>query len=94
MESNRITSQSCAKRNCTSHLKLRSYGLSFHEFRQRFLLFPVVGTGRIDVALGLVIASVVSCVMAVNSAHVKGGGGGQCIQFTRELPRYLPSHAP
>ncbi|GBM21630.1 hypothetical protein AVEN_250733-1 [Araneus ventricosus] len=31
----------------------RSYGLSFHEFRPRFALFPIVGTGRIDVARGL-----------------------------------------
>ncbi|GBL74602.1 hypothetical protein AVEN_235509-1 [Araneus ventricosus] len=34
-------------------IKLRSNGLSFHEFRPRFALFPAVGTGRIDVARGL-----------------------------------------
>ncbi|GBO07488.1 hypothetical protein AVEN_124508-1 [Araneus ventricosus] len=54
-------------------LKPRSYGLSFPEFRPRFALFPVVGTGRIDMARGLVSASVVSRVMAVNGSHVKGG---------------------
>ncbi|GBN99391.1 hypothetical protein AVEN_72217-1 [Araneus ventricosus] len=53
-------------------LKLPSYGLPFHEFRPRFVLFPIVGTGRIDVARGLVSASVASRVMAVNSSHVKG----------------------
>ncbi|GBM29942.1 hypothetical protein AVEN_165932-1, partial [Araneus ventricosus] len=44
-------------------IKPRSYGLSFHEFRPRFALFLVVGTGRIDVARGLVSSSVVSLVM-------------------------------
>ncbi|GBN13389.1 hypothetical protein AVEN_219845-1 [Araneus ventricosus] len=34
-------------------IKLRPNGLSFHKFRQRFALFPVVGTGRIDVTRGL-----------------------------------------
>ncbi|GBM59208.1 hypothetical protein AVEN_60405-1 [Araneus ventricosus] len=34
-------------------LKPRSYGLSFHEFRPLFALFPIFGTGRIDVARGL-----------------------------------------
>ncbi|GBN55515.1 Glutamate receptor-interacting protein 2 [Araneus ventricosus] len=58
-------------------LKLRSYGLPFHEFRPRFVLFPFVGTGRIDVALGLVSAAVVSSVMVVNSSHVKGRLSGQ-----------------
>ncbi|GBL88362.1 hypothetical protein AVEN_103022-1 [Araneus ventricosus] len=33
-------------------IKLRSNGLSFHRFHPRFALFPVVGTGRIDVARG------------------------------------------
>ncbi|GBL93218.1 hypothetical protein AVEN_42665-1 [Araneus ventricosus] len=55
-------------------VKQRSFGLSFHEFRPRFALFPIVRTGRIDVARRLVSASVVSRVMAANSSHVKGGG--------------------
>ncbi|GBO07592.1 hypothetical protein AVEN_239893-1, partial [Araneus ventricosus] len=45
---------------------------------------------------GLVSASAVSRVMAVNSSHVKGGGRGQAASehpFTRGLPRDLPSHA-
>ncbi|GBM86870.1 hypothetical protein AVEN_124747-1 [Araneus ventricosus] len=58
-------------------IKPRSYGLSFHEFRPRFALFPVVGTGRIDVARGLVSTPVVSRVMAVNSSHVKEAENGQ-----------------
>ncbi|GBM65269.1 hypothetical protein AVEN_213550-1 [Araneus ventricosus] len=41
--------------------------------RPRFALFPIVGTGRIDVTRGLVSAFVVSRVMAVNRSHVKGG---------------------
>ncbi|GBM38163.1 hypothetical protein AVEN_48495-1 [Araneus ventricosus] len=76
-------------------IKPRSYGLSFHEFRPRFALFPIVGTRRIDVARGLVSVSVVSRVMAVNSSHVKGGRSGQTasvLLFTRALPRDLPSH--
>ncbi|GBM35590.1 hypothetical protein AVEN_121040-1 [Araneus ventricosus] len=56
-------------------MKMRSNGLSFHEFRPRFALFPVVGTGRIDVARGLVSASVVSRVVAVNSSRIKGPDG-------------------
>ncbi|GBN82891.1 hypothetical protein AVEN_15939-1, partial [Araneus ventricosus] len=44
-------------------VKPRSYGLSFHEFRQWFALFPVVGTERIDVARGIASAPVVSRVM-------------------------------
>ncbi|GBN84866.1 hypothetical protein AVEN_133146-1 [Araneus ventricosus] len=66
---------------CTC-VKPRSYDLSFHEFRPRFASLPVVRTGRIDVICGLVSASVISRVMAVNSSHVKGGGvarGRQCI---------------
>ncbi|GBL74333.1 hypothetical protein AVEN_235314-1 [Araneus ventricosus] len=51
-------------------LKLRSNGLSFHKFRPRFALFPVLGPGRIDVARGLVSASVVSRVMAVNRSRI------------------------
>ncbi|GBN10713.1 hypothetical protein AVEN_261930-1 [Araneus ventricosus] len=58
-------------------LKLRSNGLSFYEFRPRFALFPVVGTGIIDVVRGLVSASMVSRVVAVNNSHIKGGGSGQ-----------------
>ncbi|GBO15059.1 hypothetical protein AVEN_212782-1 [Araneus ventricosus] len=71
-------------------VKLRSYGLSFLEFRPRFALFPIVGTGRIDVARGFVSASVVSRVMAVNSSHIKGKGNGQMSSvhpFTQALPR-------
>ncbi|GBN82353.1 hypothetical protein AVEN_173982-1, partial [Araneus ventricosus] len=37
-------------------VKLRSNGLSFHRFRPRIALFPVVGTGKIDVTCGLVSA--------------------------------------
>ncbi|GBM27969.1 hypothetical protein AVEN_20582-1 [Araneus ventricosus] len=78
-------------------VKLRSYGLSFHDFRPRFALFPIVGTGRIEVARGLVSASVASHVMAVNSSDVKGGGSSQTASvhpFTRVLKRDLPNHAP
>ncbi|GBN66990.1 hypothetical protein AVEN_127352-1 [Araneus ventricosus] len=57
-----------------SSVKPRSYGLFFDEFRPRFTLLPVVGTGRIELARGLVSASVASRVMAVNSSHIKGGG--------------------
>ncbi|GBM16305.1 hypothetical protein AVEN_194046-1 [Araneus ventricosus] len=77
----------------SDHLKLRSYSLSFHEFRPRYVLFPIVGTERIAVARGLVSASVASRVMAVNSLHVKGGGSDQTASvhpFTRALPRDLP----
>ncbi|GBM15880.1 hypothetical protein AVEN_258425-1 [Araneus ventricosus] len=49
-------------------LKLRSISLSFHELRPWFALFPVVGTGRIDVACGLVSASVASRVMVLPDA--------------------------
>ncbi|GBN91304.1 hypothetical protein AVEN_31561-1 [Araneus ventricosus] len=56
-----------------SPLKLSFYGLSFQEIRPRFSLFPIVGTGRIDVARGLPSASIVSCVLEVNSSYVKGG---------------------
>ncbi|GBN88987.1 hypothetical protein AVEN_173425-1 [Araneus ventricosus] len=83
-------------RNFFTRVKPRSYGLSFHEFRPRFALFHLAGIGRIDVARGLLSASVVSGVMAVNSSHVKGRGSGQTASvhpFTRTLPRDLPSHA-
>ncbi|GBL97160.1 hypothetical protein AVEN_144603-1 [Araneus ventricosus] len=56
-------------------LKLSFNGLSFHRFRPRFALFPVVVTGRIHVAGGLISASVVSRVVAVNSSHIKGPDG-------------------
>ncbi|GBL79326.1 hypothetical protein AVEN_260028-1 [Araneus ventricosus] len=72
---------------CTC-VKPRSYDLSFHEFRPRFALFPVVRTGRTNVACGLVSASVISLVMAVNSSHVKGGGVGrqrQCIYSLEKI---------
>ncbi|GBO04355.1 hypothetical protein AVEN_167853-1 [Araneus ventricosus] len=78
-------------------IKLRSYGLSFHELHQQFALFLVVGTGRIEVARGLVSASVASRVMEVNSSRSKGRGSGQAASvrpFTRALPRDLTSHAP
>ncbi|GBN24010.1 hypothetical protein AVEN_105269-1 [Araneus ventricosus] len=43
----------------TSHrFKLHSYVPSFHEFSQPFTLLLIVGTGIIEVARGLVIASV------------------------------------
>ncbi|GBO33183.1 hypothetical protein AVEN_85606-1 [Araneus ventricosus] len=63
---------SCTLQRSEIPLKQRSYGLSFHELRPRFALFPIVGTGRIDVARGLVSASVDSRIMAVNSSHIKG----------------------
>ncbi|GBM15274.1 hypothetical protein AVEN_155547-1 [Araneus ventricosus] len=78
-------------------VNLRSYGLSFYELCPRFVLFPIVGTGRIDVACGLVSASAVSSVMAVNSSHLKGKGSGQTASvypFTRALTRYFQSNAP
>ncbi|GBL87272.1 hypothetical protein AVEN_270537-1 [Araneus ventricosus] len=56
-------------------LKLRSNGVSFHEFRQRFALFTVVETGRIDVVRALVSASVVSRVVVVNSSRIKEPDG-------------------
>ncbi|GBL97925.1 hypothetical protein AVEN_127026-1 [Araneus ventricosus] len=59
---------------------MHSYSLSFHEFRLRFAFFPIVGTGRIEVARGLVSACVVCRVMAVNSWHIKGRRSGQCIR--------------
>ncbi|GBM79626.1 hypothetical protein AVEN_131225-1 [Araneus ventricosus] len=55
----------------TYSLKLRSNGLSFHRFRPRFMLFPVVGMGRIYVACGLVSAFLVSHIVTVNSLHIK-----------------------
>ncbi|GBN52701.1 hypothetical protein AVEN_157233-1 [Araneus ventricosus] len=67
--------------------KSRSYGLSFQEFRPRFVLFPVVRTGGIDVARGLVSASVASRVMAVNNSHVKGGGVARRRRCIRSLER-------
>ncbi|GBM35200.1 hypothetical protein AVEN_189950-1 [Araneus ventricosus] len=56
-------------------IKLLSNGLCFHEFRPRFALFSVVGTGRINGAPGLVSASVVSRVVAVNNSRIKGPDG-------------------
>ncbi|GBL85831.1 hypothetical protein AVEN_63164-1 [Araneus ventricosus] len=87
----------CLPGRCATGPKLRSNGLSFHEFRLRFALFPVVGIGRIDVARGFVSASVVSRVMAVNRSRIKGKGRYQTAPlhpFTRALPRYLKSHEP
>ncbi|GBO07791.1 hypothetical protein AVEN_48815-1, partial [Araneus ventricosus] len=78
-------------------VKPRSYDLFFHEFRPRFELFRVVGTGRIDVARGFISGSAFSRVMVVNSSHVKGGGSGQTAslhRFTRALTRDFPNHAP
>ncbi|GBM12014.1 hypothetical protein AVEN_256099-1 [Araneus ventricosus] len=71
--------------NLTNLLKPCSYGLSFHEFRPRFALFPVVGTGRNNVAREIVSAFVVSRVMAVNSTHVKGGGEARRLQCISSL---------
>ncbi|GBM16711.1 hypothetical protein AVEN_217974-1 [Araneus ventricosus] len=56
---------------------LRSNVLFFHKFRPRFALLPVVGTGSIDVACGLVSASAGSRVMAVKIPRIKGKGRGQ-----------------
>ncbi|GBN67973.1 hypothetical protein AVEN_262664-1 [Araneus ventricosus] len=72
-----------------------SYGLFFHEFRPRFALFPIVGTVKNDVSPGLVCASVVSRVMAIDISHVKGGESAQMASvhpFTRALPRDLRNH--
>ncbi|GBL73434.1 hypothetical protein AVEN_145809-1 [Araneus ventricosus] len=68
-------------------VKLRSYGVSSHELHPRFALFLVVVTGRIDVAGGLVSASVFSRVVEVNSSHVKGGWSGRRRQCIRSLER-------
>ncbi|GBN37529.1 hypothetical protein AVEN_56825-1 [Araneus ventricosus] len=68
-------------------LKLRSNGLSSQEFRPRFTLFPVIGTGRIDVARGFVSAYVVSCVV---TARASKDQTAPLHPFTRALPRYLP----
>ncbi|GBN62610.1 hypothetical protein AVEN_8352-1 [Araneus ventricosus] len=76
--------------NCESFCARRKTNrvcLSFHECRPRFALFPIVGTGRIDVACGLVSASVVPRVMAVNRSHVKGGGAGRRRLCIRSLER-------
>ncbi|GBM14940.1 hypothetical protein AVEN_116593-1 [Araneus ventricosus] len=60
------------------------------NFRPLFTFSSVVGTGKIDVTHGLVSASAVSCVMAVNSSHVKAGWSVQTVSvhpFIRALPR-------
>ncbi|GBN60244.1 hypothetical protein AVEN_160000-1 [Araneus ventricosus] len=43
-------------------------------------IFPVFETGRIDMARGLVSASVVSRVVAVNSLHIKEARRRHCIR--------------
>ncbi|CAL1292078.1 unnamed protein product [Larinioides sclopetarius] len=43
---------------CT--LKLLSYGLSYHGFLPRFVLFLIVGTGISDVRRGYLLSSVES----------------------------------
>ncbi|GBN71447.1 hypothetical protein AVEN_130788-1 [Araneus ventricosus] len=63
--------KSCAEKLDKTKIEQRSNGLSFHEFRPRFALFPVVGAGRIDVARGPVSSSVVSRVLVVNSSRIK-----------------------
>ncbi|GBN97925.1 hypothetical protein AVEN_87171-1 [Araneus ventricosus] len=81
----------------TLWVKPRSYDISFHEFRPRFALFPIVGAGRTEMARGLVSTPVASRIMAVNSSHIKGCGSDQTASvhpFTRPLPRDLPSSAP
>ncbi|GBL85409.1 hypothetical protein AVEN_34598-1 [Araneus ventricosus] len=70
---------SCDEPQINKRVKLRSNCLSFHEFRPRFALFPIVGTGRIDVARGLVSGSVVSRVVVVNSSRIKGTRRRHCI---------------
>ncbi|GBL71745.1 hypothetical protein AVEN_198854-1, partial [Araneus ventricosus] len=69
-------------------IKPRSNGLSFHEFRPRFVLFPVVGTGRIGADRELVSASAVSRVMAVNSPHIKGRRSGQTASVLVDCGRW------
>ncbi|GBM63141.1 hypothetical protein AVEN_150268-1 [Araneus ventricosus] len=52
----------------------------FSQVSSAFALLPVVGTGRIDVARGLVSASVVSRVVAVNNSHIKEARRRHCIR--------------
>ncbi|GBL86739.1 hypothetical protein AVEN_95988-1 [Araneus ventricosus] len=70
-----------------------SNGLSSHKFRPRFALFPVVGTGRIDVVRGLVSASVVSSFMAVNSSRIKGLDGAIASVHSSAAEIFAKPHA-
>ncbi|GBO23741.1 hypothetical protein AVEN_24220-1 [Araneus ventricosus] len=56
-------------------LKPRTHDQIIHRFRPRCALLPIVGTGRFDVTRGLVRASAVSRVVAVNSSEIKGPEG-------------------
>ncbi|GBM39220.1 hypothetical protein AVEN_223838-1 [Araneus ventricosus] len=67
--------------------QLRSYGLSFHELHLWFEIFPVVETVRMDVARGLVSASVASRVMTANCSHIKGRGAARRRQGIRSFER-------
>ncbi|GBL76823.1 hypothetical protein AVEN_53483-1 [Araneus ventricosus] len=60
----------------SAHRGHQTNGKRIFRFRPRFAFFPVVGTGRIDVARGLVSASVVSRVVAVYSSHNSKGPDG------------------
>ncbi|GBM43297.1 hypothetical protein AVEN_220825-1 [Araneus ventricosus] len=52
-------------------LKPRTHDQITHRFRLRYALLPAMGTGRFDVARGLVRASVVSRLVAVKSSNIK-----------------------
>ncbi|GBO20427.1 hypothetical protein AVEN_199582-1 [Araneus ventricosus] len=62
-------------------LKPRTHDQITHRFRPRCALLTVVGTGRFDVARGLVRASVVSRVVAVNSSNIKDARTERCDPF-------------
>ncbi|GBM08635.1 hypothetical protein AVEN_52470-1 [Araneus ventricosus] len=52
-------------------VKPRTHDQITHRFRLRCALLPAIGTGRFDVARGLIRASVVSRLVAVNSSNIK-----------------------
>ncbi|GBM69173.1 hypothetical protein AVEN_91756-1 [Araneus ventricosus] len=66
-----------------SHLSLkpRTHDQINHRFRLRCALLPAMGTGRLDVARGLVRASVVSRVEAVKSSNIKDARRKRCYHF-------------
>ncbi|GBO18576.1 hypothetical protein AVEN_119416-1 [Araneus ventricosus] len=62
---------SCLQEELSSILKGRTHDQITHRFRPRCVSFPVIGTGRLDVARGLVRASAVSRVVAVNRSNIE-----------------------
>ncbi|GBO22484.1 hypothetical protein AVEN_170611-1 [Araneus ventricosus] len=56
-------------------VKPRTHDKITHRFRLRCVLLPAVGTGRFDIIRGLVRASVVSRLVAVNSSNIKDAKG-------------------